>query len=359
MAEDFYSVLGVERGATKEEIKRAYRKLAHQHHPDKSGGDEEQFKQVNEAYQVLSDDQKRAQYDQFGQAFEGNPGPGAGGGFNINFEDLGGFTDVFEQFFGGGARSNSRQRVRRGDDIAVDVTIDLIESAQGVVQEITTHLHQSCATCHGSGAEPGTPIKDCGTCQGSGSVSTARQTMFGTFAQRTTCPDCQGKGKRAEKKCQACRGEGRIRTKRTLEVNIPAGIAEGQTIRLSGKGEVPPRGGVSGDMYITIHVAPHRQLRRDGNDVRSRTTISFVEAALGTRVTVPTLEGTETILVAPGTQPSSELTLEGKGFPLLQGGQRGDQIVTVTVEIPRKLSRAQKKLLEEFKATPSKNRFFS
>lgn len=357
MAEDFYNVLGVERGATKEEIKRAYRKLAHQYHPDKSGGDEEKFKQVNAAYQVLSDDQKRSQYDQFGQSFEGGEtGPGFGG-FNVNFEDLGGFSDIFEQFFGR-TGSGRGPRVRRGDDIAVDVTIDFIESAQGVAQEITTHLYQSCEQCHGSGAAPGTPIKDCVTCQGSGSVTTQRQTMFGVFAQQATCPDCHGEGKRAEKACPACRGDGRVRTNRTLQVHIPAGIAEGQTIRLSGKGEVPRRGGVAGDMYVTVHVKPHPQLQRDGDNVHSRATVSFVDAALGTTVTIATLAGKQTINLEAGTQPGSEVVLEGQGFPSLQGRARGDQVVTINVEIPRKLNKAQRKLLEEFKATPSKKRFF-
>lgn len=357
MADDYYQILGVERGATKEEIKRAYRKLAHQHHPDKSGGDEEKFKQVSEAYQVLSDESKRSQYDQFGQTFAGNAGPDFSG-FNVNFEDLGGFTDIFEQFFGGSARPSRGRPVRRGNDVAMDITIDFIESAQGVRRDVATHLYQPCTHCHGSGAEPGTPIKDCPTCQGSGRVTTQRQTMFGVFAQQATCPDCHGEGKRTERKCRECRGEGRVRTNRTLQVDIPAGIADGQTIRLSGKGETPPRGGVAGDLYLTVHVTPHPQLTRDGNNIRTRATISFIDAALGCTLAVPTLTGKQTVTIAAGTQPGSEVVLGGKGFPAIQSNQRGEQIVTITVEIPRKLNRAQRKLLEEFKATPSKKRFF-
>lgn len=355
MADDYYHILGVQRSATKDEIKRAYRKLAHQHHPDKGGGDEEKFKQVNEAYQVLSDDQKRSQYDQFGQAFESAGGPGAGG-FNVNFEDLGGFGDIFEQFFGGRGQREGRQ-VRRGEDVAVDVTIDFIESAQGVTREVTTTLFQTCEHCHGNGAEPGTPIKDCPNCQGTGVINRHQQTMFGTFVQRTACPECHGEGKKAETPCSVCRGAGRQRRSRTLEVAIPAGIADGQTLRLSGSGEVPPRGGLAGDLYVTIHVTPHKQLRREGDDVHSKTTVSFVDAALGTNVAVPTLAGNRKVPVAAGTQPGTRLTLDGQGFPSVQTGRRGDHVVTVSVEIPRKLTRQQKKLLEEFKATP-KRRFF-
>lgn len=357
MAEDYYTILGVERTATKEEVKRAYRKLAHQYHPDKSGGDEEKFKQVNAAYQVLSDDQKRAQYDQFGQTFEGSAGPGPGG-FNVNFEDLGDFGDIFEQFFGG-ARPRGGRQVRRGDDVAIDITISFLESASGVEQEVTTTLWQACERCHSSGAEPGTPIKECATCRGAGTVTRQQQTMFGAFAQQTICPDCRGEGKKAESPCTQCRGEGRVRAARTLRIDIPAGIADGQTMRLRSKGEVPPRGGVAGDLYATIHVTPHQLLRRDGSNVRTEVTVPFVEAALGTRVSVPTLTGTEAeIKIEPGTQPGTEQVLSQQGFPSLRGGRRGDQVVTINVEIPRKLNKRQRKLLEEFRETPSR-RFFA
>ena len=354
MAEDYYTILGVERGATKEDIKRAYRKLAHQHHPDKSGGDEEKFKQVNAAYQVLSDDQKRAQYDQFGQTFEGG-GPGFDG-FNVNYEDLGGFGDIFEQFFGG-SRQRAGRQVRRGDDVAIDVTISFLESAHGVTKEITTTLYQACQHCRGSGAEPNTPIKECVTCGGAGAVTRQRQTMFGTFAQQTVCSDCRGEGKKAETLCRECGGEGRVRAARTLQIDIPAGIADEQTMRLSGKGEVPPRGGVAGDLYVTVHVTPHEQLVREGNNVRATAKISFVDAALGTRVTVPTLQGSEEITVKPGTQPGTEAVLARQGFTSLRSGQRGDQIVTIQVEVPRKLTRQQKKLLEQFRDTPARRLF--
>jgi len=360
MAADYYNVLGVERTATADDIKRAYRKLAHQHHPDKDGGDEEKFKEINAAYQVLSNDQKRAQYDQFGSTFEeagAGGGPGAGfGGFNVNPEDLGDLGGIFEQFFGG--RANSRSRgVRRGQDVAVDVTISFAEAAQGLIRDVTTRLAQACSRCHGNGAEPGTPIKDCATCQGSGTVNTTRQTMLGVFSQATVCPTCHGDGKQADTPCTKCRGEGRETADRTLEINIPAGIADGQTIRLTGKGEAPPRGGVAGDLYVTVHVAAVDNLVRDGDHVRTTASITFADAALGTTITVPTITGTAELAIPPGTQPGSELTLSGQGFPSLSGSGVGDEIVTVAVEVPKKLSRKQRSLLEQFKQAKPRGLF--
>jgi len=354
MAEDHYATLGVERGSSSEEIKQAYRKLAHQFHPDKENGDEEKFKQVNAAYQVLSDEEKRAQYDQFGQTFEGG-GPGSGGPFgarvNVNFEDMGNFAnvgDIFEQFFHG-ADSRTAPRTKRGQDIAIDTTISFIESAHGSSKDISHRLYQTCSHCHGNAAEPGTPIKDCPTCGGKGTVNTTRQTMLGVFTQSTTCSTCAGEGKQPETACGTCRGTGRQLQDRTLTVDIPAGIADGQTIRLTGKGEVPPRGGSPGDLYITVHVAPHPHLKRDGDTIHTQATISFPEAALGTTITVPTLEGEEDITIPAGTQPGDELTLRTKGFPsLTAAARRGDQIVTVNIEIPTKLSRHQRHLLKEF-----------
>ncbi len=356
MAEDYYTILGVERSATKADIKRAYRKLAHKHHPDKSGGDEEKFKQVNAAYQVLSDDQKRAQYDQHGQNFDGAQGPEPGG-FNFNPEDLGGFGDIFEQFFGGAGRSRGGRQVRRGDDVAIDITIDFITSAEGVTQQVTTQLQQPCQHCKGSGAEPHTPIKECSTCRGAGSIARQQQTMFGVFAQQVICPDCHGEGKKAEKPCRDCRGEGRVRQARTLQIEIPAGIADGQTLRLSGKGEAPPRGGVMGDLYVTVHVKAHPQMKRDENDVRVTAVVSMADAALGTKIKIPTLKGAKQVAVAAGIQPGGEVVLEGEGFPSLRTGRRGDQVVTIQVEVPRKLSHQQKKLLEEFRKAPTKGFF--
>lgn len=358
MAKDYYNLLGVARTATPDEIKRAYRRLAHKYHPDKAGGNEEQFKEVNEAYQVLSDQEKRSQYDQFGQTFDsagsnGNPF----GGFNVNAEDLGGFSDIFEQFFGGARGGRSARGVRRGQDVGVDVTLSFQESAIAASRDFSLNLYHTCEHCHGNGAEPGTPIKDCPTCQGSGTVRTAQRSMFGMVAQATLCPDCQGEGKRAEKVCTVCRGEGRTKRSRDLSVDIPAGIADGQTIRISGKGEAPPRGGLAGDLYVTVHVEPHATLRREGDHVHTQTTVSFAAAALGTTVKVDTLTGKSTVTVPAGTQPATRLTLAQQGFPNVQTGRKGDEVVTVNVEIPKKLSRRQRQLLEEFAAAGKKGFF--
>jgi len=355
VSRDYYSVLGVERGASAEEIKRAYRKLAHRHHPDKTGGDEEKFKEVNEAYQVLGDQDKRARYDQFGTAGEtAGFGGFGGGGFNINFEDLGGMGDIFEQFFGGRPGPRTRPGVRHGEDVQIDATISFAESAHGAAKTMATRLHQTCERCQGNGAEPNTPIRECQTCRGSGTVTTARQTMLGTFAQTIPCPDCRGNGKRPEQPCTACRGEGRQLQTVTLDVAIPAGIADGQQLRLAGKGPVPAFGGRPGDIYVAIHVASDPTLTRDGTTVRSTATISFAEAALGTEREVGTLSGLYTITIPAGTQPGSEIRLAGQGFPSLQGGGRGDHLVRIMVEVPKRLSQKQRQLLEEFQKLPKK-----
>lgn len=357
MSNDYYETLGVERGATQDEIKRAYRKLAHQHHPDKEGGDEERFKDVNEAYQVLSDDSKRAQYDRFGSTFESGGGASSGfPGFDIDLNDLGGVGDIFQQFFGGRQR-NSGQQVRRGNDIGVDTTVTFKQVAEGIKQDITTRLYQSCSHCTGSGAEPGTPIRDCQTCHGTGQITHTRQTMLGVISQAEVCPQCKGAGKRPEKPCSICHGQGRELTSRTLTVSIPAGINDGQTIRLSGKGEVPPYGGIPGDLFVTIHIKPDQNLQREGDNLRSKVKISFVDAALGATHQATTLQGNQAIKIKPGTQPGATITLPGLGFPNLRGGAKGDQIITVEVEIPQKLSRKQKELLSQFKKAKSKGLF--
>lgn len=357
---DPYAVLGLDRSATADEIKRAYRKLAHKHHPDKKHGNEEQFKEVNAAYQILGDAEKRAKYDRFGSAYEGvaSGAPGGGfGGFNVDFQDLG-INDVFEQFFGGGGRGRSSRQTRRGEDVGIDLTISFVESATGVSREVATRLPQACEHCRGNGAEPGTPIKECATCRGAGQVQTTRQTMLGTFSQASICPDCHGEGKRAEQPCKECRGEGRTTRERVLDVEVPAGIADGQTVRLSGKGAVAAHGGIAGDLYINIHVAPDSQLSRSGNDVRSKQSISFVDAALGTTREIPTLKGKSELTIPAGIQPGTQLRLKGKGFPSLQSSARGDHLVTIKVEIPKKLNRAQRDALEAFRSSGKKRGLF-
>lgn len=363
MPADYYETLGVSRTATQDEIKKAYRKLAHKHHPDKQGGDEEQFKKVSEAYEVLSDKQKRAQYDQFGSAGpQGNPfsegfGGFGQGGFTINMDDLGGFGDIFDMFTGSG-RGRSRGRVR-GADLETDVEISFRESASGLTKKIQHRTYDVCSKCHGNGAEPGTPIITCERCKGAGVVTQAHQTPFGVFQQQSVCPDCKGEGKRAKTLCTQCHGEGREKKDRTLAVEIPAGIADGQSIRLSGKGEAAPRGGVAGDLYVHVHVKPDRLLKRDGDMVRSSAVISFVDAALGTVVGVETLHGKKQLKIPAGTQPNTVFSIEGEGFSHLQRPGIGDHLVTITVEIPKKLSRKQKELLEQFKKAPKKSGLFS
>ncbi len=352
MAEDYYKILGVEKTATTEDIKKSYRKLAHRYHPDKKGGDEEKFKQLNEAYQILGDDNKRAQYDQFGQAFSegaGGRGPfGFGSNMNINMEDLGGIGDIFETFFGGQRTRPGRPRTRRGEDVQVDVEISFRESAQELQREIATRLYLHCEHCQGNGAQPGTPIVNCGQCNGQGVIGQARQTPFGVFTNQAICPQCQGEGKIAQTPCSVCRGEGRQLRSQRLTVTIPAGIADGQLIRLSGKGQAAPRGGLAGDLYVTVHVRPQPGLTREGNHVLSSVKVSFVEAILGTKVNIETLSGSKELTVPPGMQPGALIRLTGAGF-VTANSSRGDQIIRIEVEIPKKVSKIQRKLLEEYR----------
>ena len=356
MAKDYYAILGVDRASTVQDIKRAYRRLAHKYHPDKTGGDEEKFKEVSAAYQVLSDEKKRAQYDRFGQTFEEGPSGfnpfGAAG--SVNFEDLGNVGDIFEQFFGGRPRADRR---RAGRDVGIDVTIPFADSAQDTTRTLSHRLQQTCSRCHGNGAQPGTPIKECSTCRGRGTITAAQRTVLGTFTTSRPCPTCGGEGKQAETKCSQCKGFGREMKDRTLEIEIPAGIADGQAIRLTGKGEAGQQGGPAGDLYVTVHVTPHRALQRDGSDVRSTVTIPFTDAALGTHLTVETLAGKEDLTIPAGTQPGAELTLPRLGFPELGNARRGDHRITVQVEIPRRLSRRQKQLLSEFKTAKRRGIF--
>ncbi len=362
MAEDYYNLLGVERGASREEIKKAYRKLAHKHHPDKAGGDEEAFKKVSNAYEVLSDEKKRAQYDQFGSAEGMGGGSGGGpfgggfGGFTVDMDDIG-VGDIFDAFFGGG-RSRSAGASSRGNDIQVDVDISFRESATGVEKIMTHNIFDVCSKCKGNGAEPGTPIETCSTCGGQGRIAHTQQTPFGAFSQRTRCHACNGEGKKAKTPCSTCHGEGREKKSRTISVSIPSGIADGQAIRLSGKGEAPKRGGVPGDMYVQVHVTPDKVLSRDGDNVVSQIGVSFADAALGTEEEITTLSGALTLRIPPGTQPGTRLRIPKEGFPSLRGGVRGDHIVTVQVEIPKKLSKKQKDLLEQFRKAPKKGMFF-
>lgn len=353
MAANYYDTLGVSKTATQDEIKKAFRKKAHQLHPDKKTGDEKKFKEINEAYQVLSDTQKRAQYDQFGQTFNGagsqgaGNGPGGFGGFDFSgFSSqaggFSGFEDVFGDIFGG----NSRRRTRRGADIQVDVEIDIFEAARGVTKTISLRRKVVCATCKGSGGKPGSKEETCKTCQGQGQVRKTMHTILGTFEQPVTCDTCHGRGKTYSEKCSTCRGEGRLSQEEKVEIQIPAGIDDGQALSMSGKGEAGEHGTPSGDLIIAVHVKPHSKLKRQGDTLYSEETLSVTEAALGTSLAVEGLEGKMTIKIPAGTQPGEVFRLRGKGMPSLHGHHHGDHMVTIKVQIPKKLSRKAKEALE-------------
>ncbi len=343
---DLYAVLGVERGASDAEIKRAYRKLAQQWHPDvnQEPAADERFKEINEAYQVLSDPQRRQTYDLFGRAGLGQQaGDGGFGGAGF-----GGFADIFDAFFGGATTGTRRGRPQAGSDLRYDLRITFEEAIRGTEKEVEFNVLDRCETCGGSGAKEGTSPITCPECNGRGEVQTVRQTMLGRMVNVSTCPRCRGDGRIVEDPCPTCRGDGRTERKRTLRVTIPAGIDEGHQIRLSNEGEMGPRGGPAGSLYVAVHVAPHPTLRREGTELIHEADISIAQAALGTRLTVPAVDGEEEVEVKPGTQPGTEIRLRGKGVPhLRRSGARGDLHVFVNVVVPTKLSRRQRDLLEE------------
>jgi len=342
---DLYSVLGVGRDATDAEIKRAFRKLAQQTHPDVNSepGADERFKEVNQAYQVLSDPQRRQAYDMFGTTGEGgDQGFGAAGGF-------GNFGDIFDAFFGGTQAGTRRGHPLAGADLRYDLRITLEEAVHGVDKEIEFTALGPCETCGGSGAAPGTEAVTCEQCGGRGEIRTTRRTMLGQMVNVSTCPRCHGEGKLITDPCPTCKGDGRTQRKRTLRVTIPAGIDEGHQIRLSNEGESGPRGGPPGSLYVAVHVQPHPQLRREGTELAYDADVSIVQAALGTRITVPTVDGEEEVEIKAGTQPGTEIRLRGKGVPhLRRAGSRGDLHVFVNVVVPSKLSKRERELLTEY-----------
>lgn len=349
---DYYEVLGLSKGASKDEIKKAYRKLARQYHPDvnKAAGADEKFKEISEAYEVLSDDNKKAYYDQFGHA-DPNQGFGGGGGFSsANFGGgFGGFEDIFSSFFGGGGgRRQDPTAPRKGDDLQYTMTITFEEAAFGGEKEVQVTKEENCETCHGTGAKEGTKAETCSACKGSGQITIEQNTPFGRVVNRRSCTTCRGTGKVIKEKCSSCRGHGRVDKKVTLKVKIPAGVDNGQQIRLSGKGEAGINGGPAGDLYVVFRVKPHEIFIREEDDVYLDMPITFAQAALGSEIEVPTLDGKVMLKIPAGTQTGTKFRLRGKGIQNVHGHGKGDQHVIVKVIVPKKMTSKQKELLREF-----------
>src|SRR5437660_4267696 len=361
---DYYEVLGVEKNAAAEEIKKAYRKMAIKYHPDKNPGDktaEEQFKELGEAYEVLCDPQKRAAYDQYGHAAFDRRAFGRGAGFHDPFEvfrEVFGGGNIFEDLFGGG-RSDPSQ-ANRGDDLRYDMEITFEEAAHGCEKEITVTKPERCDECQGSGAEAGSRVKTCPMCGGRGQVVSSR----GIFSIAQTCPQCRGAGRVIEKPCKGCRGVGRKEKTSKIKLRIPAGVDSGSRLRSAGNGEAGLRGAPSGDLYVVVHVKPHEIFQRDGDDLLCEIPVSFVHAALGADVNVPTLQGHAPIKIPPGTQPGTMFRLKGKGIKNIQGYGHGDLHVRINVEVPTHLTPEQKAKLQEFaelcngKESPLSQSFF-
>ncbi len=366
---DFYTTLGVPKSASQDEIKMAYRKLAHQHHPDKQGGDEKKFKEINEAYQVLSDPKKRSQYDQFGSAFGsqgaggfgGSPFGGAqGGGFdgfdfsqgfggfrqggqNLNFEDI---FDIFGEAFGGRGRAERREREEysAGEDIKVNLSISLYEAARGANKQIELNKDIVCPECNGSGAERGTSLVNCSVCDGRGEVRETSASFFGNITRVYACNVCRGSGKVPKTNCHACKGEGKKRTSKIIEFKMPAGINDGEALVIKGEGQAGFRGKKSGDLYVQVRVEPDKRFRRVGNDIICDMQVKMTDAILGAHLPIQTLDGEKEIEIPAGTQNGEQLRLKGLG---IHGPHKGDQIVKIKIETPRKLSSKAKKLVEE------------
>ncbi|MBR1565657.1 MAG: molecular chaperone DnaJ [Oscillospiraceae bacterium] len=352
---DYYEVLGVKKDATADEIKKAYRKLTKENHPDLHPGDkacEERFKEANEAYEILSDEEKRKKYDQFGHAaFDPNAGYGAGG-FD-GFSGFGGFGDIFSDIFGGfgGATRSNPNAPRRGESVRATVNISFEEAAFGCKKEVTVAKIETCSDCKGTGCAPGTTPEICPDCKGTGSVTVNQRTPFGMMQSSSPCSKCRGTGKIIHQPCKTCRGMGSIRRQHKVEVNIPAGIDDGQTISKPGGGNAGVNGGPAGDLLVSVIVRPHARFERDGTSVLLEQEISYAQATLGAEVEVPTLDGKVKLTIPEGTQPGAVFRLRGKGIPFLRGSGRGDQFVSVTIKVPKNLTGSQKELLRQFAAS--------
>ena len=348
---DYYDVLGIKKDSSADEIKSAFRKAAIEHHPDR-GGDEAKFKEVNEAYEILKDPEKRKRYDQFGHAGVGNdPGAGFGGGgyqnMNFDFGDLG-LGDIFGSFFGGGFNQGGRGQESRGSDLQAQVEISFEDAVFGTEVPITMNIDDTCGHCKGTTAEPGHELKTCNTCEGKGQVVSVTRTIFGNIQQASICPDCHGKGKVPEKNCSVCKGKGVVNDRQTVKLKIPAGIDDGATIRLREHGNAIANG-PRGDLYILVRVKAHKKFTREGDLILSEEHISMIDAALGSELDVETVDGVITMKVPAGTQSGSDFKLSNHGVTHPNGKSRGAHIVTVVVDTPTKLSREQTRLLQELR----------
>lgn len=361
---DYYEILGITKGASADEIKKAYRGLAVKHHPDR-GGDETKFKEASEAYEILKDPSKRQRYDQFGHAGVGgasdggNPFAGFGGtgGVNFDFGDLG-LGDIFGSFFGGDTATGRGRRQNRGRDVETNVEISFEQAVFGTEVELNLSLDDTCSHCTGTTVEPGYDLKDCDECKGSGQIRRVTRTIFGNISQASTCPKCQGAGKIPEKICSVCRGKGTQRKTQAVGLKIPAGVDDGATIRLRDHGEAVAHG-AKGDLYVNIKVKPHKKFTREGDLILSSEHVSMVDASLGTEIEVDTVDGPVQMRVPIGTQSGTDFKLSGHGVPNIRGGSRGAHIVTVTVDIPKKLNKQQIEFLKKFnEAGSKKNRMF-
>ena len=362
MDKNYYDILGVKKDATDDEIKKAYRTLAKKYHPDLNPGDAsaaEKLKEINQAYEVLGDKQKRQNYDNFGTADGSAGGFGGFGGGSGGFEGFGGFGDIFSSFFGGGFGGNRGRAsmAQEGADIEVKINLSFAEAAFGCKKTINVTRSEGCDACHGTGAKNGSDYDTCPRCHGSGVVQTTQSTMFGQMVQQSTCPNCHGTGKIIKNKCPNCAGAGSVRKNRSIEINVPGGINEGQVLTLRGQGEAGKNGGAAGDMHIVFNITPHKLLRRDGYDVYVDVPISFTESILGTKVSIPGINETLTLTVPELTQPGTVIMLKGKGTKVLNRNSFGDLYAKIVVEMPKTLSKQDKALVEELDKNISKQSY--
>lgn len=349
MSKDYYNILGVSKDASEDEIKKAFRKKAHEHHPDKKGGNEEKFKEINEAYQVLGNKEKRKQYDQFGSGFQNAQGGfgGFSGGMNINMDDLGDMFGGFGDIFGFGGQRQSQQRSTHGHDMEMLLTIDFLEAAFGSEKKISFTKNIKCSRCTGTGAEPGSQIDICPVCNGRGQVARIQRTILGNIQTQTVCSNCGGEGKIYKKKCTKCQGVGIIREAVKMKVKIPAGINEGESIRLRGQGELNAKGQEPGDLFLHVKVKPYKKFIRDNYDIRTEQNINIVQASLGDKIDVETIHGLIKLKIPSGTQSGTIFRLKNRGVIKLHGRGTGNHFVKIKVDIPVTLTRKQKELLKE------------